>query len=285
MVEPVLARKMWRTLEPYHSMVYFTPHATAAYTALGVAPLAGYFASRSAAMGPVGAEVVIATFYNFHPSVVRAALPGAWEHATPEAVTEARLHAADLALREILGDDAVTSPEVGEAAALARIAAEACTPEGRPIYAAHAALDWPAAPHLALWHAITLLREFRGDGHIAALVTNGVGACEALVTHGATGDSAIPGDILKITRGWSGDEWEAAEARLRDRGWLDDAGSMTPLGEEVRTRIEDQTDALAVAPWAALGGEGSDRLRALVRPWSRAIAGSGVFLADPAGFS
>ena len=220
-MDAVLARKMWRTLEPYHGLVYFTPHATRAYAALGIRGQAGYFASRAAPMGPVPAGVVVATFYNFDPEIVRAAIPAAWSAASPADLVAARLGAIDRALRDVLGDDAVASPEVVEAATLARRAAAGCTPEGRPLFAAHAELAWPDEPHLALWHAVTVLREFRGDGHVAALVTEGLDGCEALVTHGAAAGGNPPAAILQATRGWSDAAWAAAGDRLRDRGLLD----------------------------------------------------------------
>src|SRR5215207_1872115 len=135
-----LARKMWRTLEPYHGMIYFTPRASAAYDALGVPAHAGYFASRAAAKGAVSADVVIATFYNFAPSAVRAAVPAVWSTASPAALVEARLAAADAALRDALPPEALTSDEMAEAAALASEAAQAAAalPSGRPLFAAHA---------------------------------------------------------------------------------------------------------------------------------------------------
>jgi len=281
-MHPVLARKMWRTLEPYHGLVYFTPHATRAYADLGIVGRAGYFASRAAPMGPVAAGVVVATFYNFDPGLVRAAIPAAWEAAAPGAVTAARLAAVDRALREALGDDAVASPEVVEAAGLARTAADGCTPEGRPLYAAHAELAWPDEPHLALWHAVTLLREFRGDGHVAALVTEGLDGCEALVTHAADGDAAVTAGNLQSSRGWSDAAWAAAVARLRDRGLQDASGAFTPAGVEQRARVEAATDEHAMAPWRRLGEVEADRLRALVRPLSKAIVASGLFGGPPA---
>lgn len=277
---PTLARKMWRTLEPYHGLIYFTPHASEAYAGLGVRGRAGYFASRGAALGPVPAEVIIATFYNFHPGLVRSAIPAAWDAASPAALVEARLGAADAALREVLGDGAVTSADMNAAAHTARAAAEACTPEGRPLYAAHAALPWADEPHLVLWQAVTQLREFRGDGHIAALLLEGIDACESLVTHGAAGDNPVTLDVLQATRAWPDDEWEAARARLRDRGWLAGDGTLTETGAAARQRVEALTDERAMAPWRAIGEADADRLRATVRPWSRAIAGSGVFRAD-----
>ena len=271
-----LARKMWRTLEPYHGMIYFTPRATEAYAALGITGRTGYFASRSAPMGAVPASVVIATFFNFRPSLVEASMRGAWEIASPEAMLDARLAGADAALREILGDEVLASSELAEAAELARAAAEACTAPGRPLYAAHAELPWPEEPHLALWHAVTLLREFRGDGHIAALVVEGLDGCEALVTHGSEG--LIPPALLQATRGYTDDEWRAAQDRLEARGWRRD-GEPTALGTEARERIERVTDEQAMAPWISIGEERADRLRALVRPMSKTIATSGVFLA------
>jgi hypothetical protein len=274
---PILARKMWRTLEPYHGLVYFTSRATEAYAALGITGQAGYFASRAAAMGPVPAEVVIATFYNFDPALVRAAIPAAWRSAAPAAVAAARLGAIDLALRDVLGDDALSSDDMRSAAELARRAAEGCPPEGRPLAASHAALPWPDEPHLVLWHAISILREFRGDGHVAALVNEGIDGCEALVTHGAAGDDPVFLDVLRVTRGWSHDAWGAARERLRARGWLDGDDGLTAEGAAVRVRVEAVTDERALAPWLVLGADDCDRLRGLVRPWSKAIAASGAF--------
>jgi hypothetical protein len=276
-MDTTLARKMWRTLEPYHGFIYFSPHATEAYRALGITGQDGYFASRAAAMGAVTGEVVVATFFNFNPAIVLRAFPAAWDAASPAAWSEARLGAADVSLREVLGD-AVGSADIETAAVIARRAAEACSSPGRPLYAGHASLAWPDEPHLALWHAITLLREFRGDGHIAALVDEGLGGCEALVTHGA--DGAVPAAILQSTRGWSDDQWAAAVRSLQDRGWLD-GDAATAAGVEARRRIEDRTDALAMAPWAAIGDDDADALRSLVRPFSRAISESGIFLNRP----
>jgi hypothetical protein len=275
-VDPTVARKTWRTLEPYHGMIYFVPEAVERYAALGVTGRAGYFASRAAPMGPVPAEVVIATFFNFYPGLVRGVIPAAWDHASPAALLGARLDAADAALRR-LAAASVGTAEVKEAALLAHDAATlACErPEGRPLFAGHAALEWPDDDHLVLWHAVTLLREFRGDGHIAALTEAGLTGCEALVVHGATGDVAPA--ILKMSRAWPDDEWARAEASVRDRGWLASDGSLTEAGRAHRDGVERRTDELAAAPWGVIGDEGCVRLRELVRPWSRALVESGEF--------
>jgi len=270
---PAFARQTWRTLEPYHGAVYFSPESAAQYAELGVDARTGYFASRSAALGAAPADLVIATFYNFSPQLVRGAIPAAWEAATPQQFTEARLAGIDATLRRVLGAD-VSSPAVARAAELARTAAEVTVrhPQGRPLFAAHAALPWPTAPHLVLWHAQTLLREFRGDGHVAALLAGGLNGLEALVTHAATGD--IDAQTLRTSRAWTQEQWEEAVRSLRERGWLDDGPdlALTEDGKRRRAEIEHATDSLAALPYLTLGLAACAELRSLVRPFSLALA-------------
>jgi len=273
-----LARKMHRTLEVYHGLVYFAPEPAARYEKLGLGGRSGYFASRAAAMGAVDAEVVIATFFNFNPALVRNALDGVWARVSPDQVLDARHAGADAMLRRTVGEE-VHSDAMVEAAEIARRAATGLEPAGRPLFAAHARLAWPDEPHMVLWHAQTLIREFRGDGHIACLVEAGVDSgCAALVQHAATGE--ITADALRTSRAWSQDEWDATVARLVERGWVHPDGSATEEGARVRAAIEDRTDELAMAPWETIGADDADQLRALVRPFSRAIVGSGGFGLD-----
>ncbi len=269
-MDPVVARKMHRTLEPYHGLVYLVPEAADAYSRIGLREgRMGYFASRAAPMGPVPADVVIATFFNFQPDLVRASIPEAWSLASVDAILEARLALVDTALRRILGDDVVRSSEVVEAERLARLATEGCTPEGRPLYAGHASLAYPDEPHLALWHSLSLLREFRGDGHIAALVAAENDGCDAIVMHVASGE--LP-KAFAATRAWSDTEWAASQEKLRTRGWLGADNDITDAGRESRQWVEDRTDQLALRCWERLGDDRAQRLRTLVRPLSKAIA-------------
>ncbi len=274
-MEPLVGRKTWRTLEPIHGMIYFVPEANAGYKSIGLHGRSGYFASRAAPMGAVDAAVVVATFFNFEPGLVHDAMRGVWERTTPAAVLEARLHAVDTALRRA-DPDAATGTAIAEAAALARRAAEvACEhPEGRPLFAGHAALAWPDEPHLVLWHAQTLLREFRGDGHIAELVTREITGLEALVLHAATGE--VPKAALTATRQWTDEQWAVAVDALAARGWVDADGEFTAAGRTIRDEIEARTDALGLAPYRALGDGGCERLRALARPLSKAIVAGGL---------
>jgi len=260
-----------------HALAYFAPEVDQALTGIGLRPgRMPYFAGRSAAMGEVGPEVVAATFYNFNPEVVARVIPRAWTLASPEQVLAARLEGVDLALTRLLGEGELKSDQVVEAAELAREATAGCTAEGRPLYAAHAGLDWPEPPHLALWHAITLLREHRGDGHIAALLLNGLSGVEALVTHVATG-AGFTVDAAKLTRGWSDEQWTATEQRLRDRGLLDGDGALTGEGVAVRDRVETATEAAARGPWDHLGPEKLARLEELGRDLTRRVVSAGAF--------
>ncbi|MEV1240232.1 hypothetical protein ACIBO2_03180 [Nonomuraea sp. NPDC050022] len=271
-VDMKAARQAWRRLEPVHGMIYFVPEGRKRYAALGLNVRSGYFASRGAALGRASAELVIATFYNFHPDLVRKALPAAWDLATPEQVLAARYEAADEALRRAGIHE---QPELDTVLALARRAAEAACehPQGRPLFAAHAALAWPDDPLLQLWHAQTLLREFRGDGHISTLVTEGVGPLDALVLHAASGE--VPVDFLKLSRAWPEPEWAAAGESLRERGLLD-GHTLSAEGKTLRQHIEARTDALALPAYSALGEEGCERLAELARPFGRAIVDAGL---------
>jgi hypothetical protein len=272
-----IAFRVHRVLDPLHSMSYFAPETEEHLVAAGLRPgRMCYFAGRSAAFGAVGPGVVAATFYNFNPEIVARHIPRAWTLATPERILAARSEAADVALRRLLGDDVIASAELAEAAELAREAAAGCVPEGRPLYAAHADLDWPAEPHLMLWHAITLLREFRGDGHVAALVESGLSGLAALITHTATGKGFLA-DPAKLSRGWSDEQWDAEVDNLRAQGILDEEGRLTEQGEKQRTGIEDVTNRAAMAPWRHLGAEKTERLHDVGRLLSRAAVAAGAF--------
>ncbi|OXM49011.1 SCO6745 family protein [Amycolatopsis alba] len=268
------------TFDVLHSLTYFAPETEAALTGVGLRPgRMTYFAGRAAPMGAVGPGVVAATFYNFNPELVARYIPRAWTLADPEKIIEARFEAADATLTRLLGKDTLGSEEVAEAAELAREATGGCQVDGRPLYAGHADLGWPSEPHLILWHAITLLREHRGDGHIAALVLNGLDGLSALVTHSATGKGFLV-DAAKASRGWSDEQWDGAVARLRDKGILDAEGGLTEAGNDLRERIEAATNAASTGPWEHLGEEKTKRLHELCGPLSRQAVEAGAFPAN-----
>jgi len=269
------ARFLWQRLEPYHGMIYFVPEADQHYTAIGLdAGTMGYFGSRVAAMGEVNAEVVIATFYNFEPARIRAVVPEVWNRASADALWQARLAAVDAALGRLFGAR-LGQPDIVRALDLLQRAVESCHPEGRPLFAGHLAQQWPTEPHIALWFAITLQREYRGDGHIASLTSEGVSGIEALLLHGATG--AVHSKVLQSTRGWNDQEWASARRGLQARGWLDDDGQLTPVGAAHREGVERRTDQLAAAPWLHLSDDDTIWLAALGKELSSTIVAAGTF--------
>ncbi len=276
-MDPHTSGKAARTLETLHALCYFSPEVDQEVAGVGVRQGRGtYFAQRSAAMGRVGPGPVAATFFVFSPSLVAHFVPACWDNADPVEVVEARLRGVDAAYRRLLGEEVVASAEVAEAADLVRTAAEGCVPEGRALYAAHADLDWPEQPHLALWHGLTLLREFRGDGHVAALLSAGLSGCEALVTHTATG-KGFTQPAAQATRGYSDEEWAAAVSALTERGLMTVEGALNDKGQDQRREIESVTDLLAAAPWDALGEAGTARLVEIGRPLVVQALKAGVY--------
>ncbi len=270
------AARAHRCLDSLHSLIYFVPEAEEELTAVGLRPgRMCYFASRSAAMGPVSAGVTAATFYNFNPTLVARHIPRAWTLASTADILAARMTAVDRALRRLLGDDGIAGPDVAEAAELARAATAGLLPEGRALYAAHAELEWPGEPHLVLWQAVTLLREFRGDGHIAALLDADLSGLDALITHTATGRGFLA-DAAKATRGWSDEEWNAGADDLRSRGLLADDG-LTAAGAATRDALERATDRLGSAGWHTLGERRLARLTELGRGLTQRLVGAGAF--------
>lgn len=275
-MDPALVARAHRAVEPLHSHLYFAPEHDEAFSALGLKPgRMSYFAGRAAPMGAVGAGVVTATFYNFSPSLVAHMIPRAWTLASPEQVVEARLGAARASLTRLLGDDVVEGPEVAQLAGLLRDACAALSPEGRPLYAGHADLPWPNEPLLDLWHAASLLREHRGDGHIAALLHADLNGLEALITHTVTGRGFTEA-AARATRGWSEEEWNAEIAALAERGLVED-GALTAAGQDLRARVEAETDVLSAEPWLALGEETTARVVELARGLARILVANGAY--------
>lgn len=282
-IDPRAGRRCHNALNSLHATLYFSPDLGRELGALGVThPRAVNFAVRAAAMGPVGPGTVTAAFYNYKHELVARHVPAVWETATPERILHARARAVDSTLRRLLGEDTVVSEEMAEATRLALRAAEACTRSARPLYAAHADLPVPEEPHLAYFHAATLLREHRGDGHLAVLMSAGLDGLEAVVTHTATGKGMTPKWVF-TTRGWSQEDWDAASGRLRERGLLDADGELTERGAALRTEIEAETDRLDRGPYEHLGAEGVVRLTELGAGFARHVLAAGAFPGDLLG--
>ncbi|ACZ87910.1 SCO6745 family protein [Streptosporangium roseum] len=270
-----LSRGMWHQIEPVHAMLYFSSQAFEEAARLGYdveSRWPSYFAWRWAPLGAAGPRLVTATSYSFSPAMVAEYVPAIWATAVPEKVLDARLRAVDGTYRALLGDR-LDSPDVAEAAELARRAAESVSVAHRPLAAANLDQPWPDEAHLVLWQAYTVLREHRGDGHLAALMAADLDGCEALVSFAAVGAAPVANFA---GRGWSEQEWAAAQDRLAVRGLIDADGQATEQGRRLRDQVERMTDDLAAGPWRALGTRRAERLAQLNLPLLGAAFESGV---------
>lgn len=270
---------MWQLLEPLHAVVYFPPKPREYFESIGLKGFwMGYFASRSAALGPVGPEVVEALFYVFHPAMVARALPDAWDLASPGTVLAARAALADGLLRVALGELA-EGEKVDRAAELATAVAQDAPVAGRPLGAAHAAvpLPPPGNPLGRLWWAASVLREHRFDGHVAALMMGGVRPCEVLVLAAAAGAVGPDGAaILQASRKWSDEEWAEATGSLRTRGWLDEAAALTDAGRAAHEEIEAATDRAAATAYMSVPDTDLDALAKALQPLAERVAATGA---------
>jgi hypothetical protein len=276
---PSLSRRFFDRFEPVHAVTYFAPESRTALDGLGFRGFwMGYFAARSAPLGVVPTQVVTAAFYNFAPERVAKALPAAWDVASPADALRARRESAVEALRRY----GVTDEEAAAAAEPAEKAARSAPLDGRPLFAANLALDWPEEPLAKLWHAATLLREHRGDGHVAVLATLGVAGRESNVLHAAAG--RVPKEMIMRSRDYDQESWEHYRSRLAERGLLDSAGALTDAGRDFKQHIEDSTDRLALTALDALSDDEVERLFRALTPITRKVVAAGdVPAATPMG--
>ncbi|MRK00318.1 hypothetical protein GEV27_02165 [Aeromicrobium sp. S22] len=269
----ILRRSFWHAVETIHHVVYFAPDAKATFEQVGLkGTWMGYFASRSVALGTPGPEVVIAAFHGFAPRMVHRALPSAWAMASRDDILEARYELARRTIKP--GFEGVDVPALATGLQSALPGLQLA---GRPLAAGHVGLPVPEDDLGALWHGASALRELRGDSHVAVLTAAGIDGVEANVLAVAAG-LAMTGQ--QQLRGWTDEEWEAAAARLRDRGWIDAAYAITEDGIAARTQIESDTDR---ATQAAVSAEATRHLASvadLAVQASKQIVAAGI---DPTG--
>ncbi|KQU56501.1 hypothetical protein ASG84_20250 [Rhodococcus sp. Leaf278] len=281
MTTPIaLARAAYKTLEPFHVTAYFNPELGTAYEDTGLDGHAWYVGARAAPMGLCAPSVVAAAFYNFNPALIERAWPAAVAVGL-DAVSDRRWALLDSVLGTALGslaDDAALATLAGRLGDIGDTASFA----GRPLAAAWHSTERPDVPHLALWHSITVLREWRGDGHLAALIDAELDPVEAAVFHEAVrptpqaGRRALGKRITQLTRQWSDSEWDSAAERLATRGLLtisSDGETLTDNGTALDQHIEDRTDAMASAVWRDVPG--AEELITSARPYVKAVIDAG----------
>ncbi|MEU3739987.1 hypothetical protein AB0E78_23310 [Streptomyces sp. NPDC032198] len=268
-------RDVSRAISAAHLFIYLVPETAEEAAELGVTDRGpAYLAFRSAAMGVVPWQVTLAAFYNFSPRAVRA-MAGVWDAAPPERWQAARFLAAGRAMRRV--DIHLTDDHLAEARSLIDPVVAGVDYAGKVLAAANASVVLPPDPLVALWQQITVAREWRGDAHLVVLAANGLGPCDCLVLHTATG--RLPTALARATRRWDDEEWSAAAARLVARGWLDSHGVITDPGSAAHERIEVETDEHCAALWAPIGNAGARRFASLIAPIANAFTAAGTFQA------
>jgi hypothetical protein len=279
------ARSMWTLFEPIHAVTYFAPEARAAFEEAGLHGFwRGYFAGRAAPLGPAGAAVVTASFFNFAPAFVARAIPAVWDLITPEDALRTRLAGAEAGLRGVL---AGREAEAEVAAGLLWQAIGELDFSGRVLAAANAALPVAdsgsagggsagggsagggSAAVARLWQAATLLREHRGDGHFAALAAADIDGCEAVALRCCMD---LRREDIQPVRGWTDEQWDNALAGLADRGWVGAGGQLTTAGQAAHDAVENATDWAAARPWARLGADATAELAGVLTPLAKACA-------------
>jgi hypothetical protein len=277
-----VGRRFRDALEPVAANVYFAPEAIAAYGELGLDYPEGYFASRGACLGHPSGEVIAAAFGVFYPPLVKMLVDQAWSKTTPAAVLAARETGAVAAMERLLGDVA-TADEIATATDLLRRMADAGAVAGRALFAGLRAQGWPGTPWGDLWRAADLVREYRGDSHLASWVAHGLSAPEVMLLSEPWWGLQL--NTAMRTRAWPDEEVAAAIEALRKRGLLaaeSEGDALTAEGEALRESVEEMTDRSMAPLFEVIGPSGAADLLALIEPWAAAIVERGGAPAPPA---
>lgn len=274
-----LARRSQKAFEVFVGMMFLSREVRDLSKALGLRGRQGYFLQRSAPLGAVPGQVVAATFYNFNPTQVIPLVDSGWQVTTPEIIWREYTQACEAALTRLLVPVEAEPDLMGnveKALPLVRKATSQLSPAGRPLFAACQALPWPEDSSIKiLWHGLNLLREYRGDGHVAVLLAEGLDPVECLLVSAAY-SQRIPLPLLIKLRMWDEEAVKAAQQRLDEEDILRD-GVLTDKGREMREHIELLTDQRDTAPFETLGEAGADELIGLVEPLNlRVVKHGGV---------
>lgn len=268
------ARRLFELFEPIAVVTYMADEPTEAVMALGLPTRwDAYFAGRAAPLGrDAPAALVHALFYNFAGGEVERHIPRVWDMVTPEAASAERQRGSVTALRRLLGALA-DAPGVARSADLLMKAGTSAAAEGRGLYAAVRTLPLPTEPVARLWHGANLLREHRGDGHVAALLTSGIGGTEAHVLHALSEGTHAEnfGRLSHLPRA----QLTAVIDAMRARDLIGPDGWLTAAGRQTKDRVESLTDALAAPAYETLDSGEIDQLVEDLGPISAALHAAG----------
>lgn len=266
------ARRLRDALEPIATQGWWSRPPNERLAALGLGFFDGYVWGRAAALGEPAAPVVVATFGVFEPGLLMAVYDQARSTASRDDVLAAREQGAVESLVSLVSDAdaaAIADPLLDALAALDGM--------GRPLFSALRGLPLPVSPHGRLWRSAELVREHRGDGHLATCVAAGLDA----VTSNVLTELWLGYDLgaYSGTRGFAGEQLATTLAMLEAGGWVAD-GALTDAGRTRRLSIEQQTDATQEQLVTRLGSA-IDAVTAAAAVISEQILASGSFPPDP----
>jgi hypothetical protein len=267
------SRRLRDAIEPIATICWWSEPAYDAYAALGLDFLQGYVWSRGCVLGEPDGGVVAAAFGVFEPGLIGQLYDAARAACGLADIRAARESGAVAALRTVLG----VPERAAEVTGALRRGVEAMDTASRPLFAGLAGLSWPPDELGQLWHACVMLRELRGDSHLAACVAAGLTGLEAnLVTELQVG---WPQHSYTATRGWPPEAMNLATVSLSERGLV--AGdTLTEAGSRLRAGIEEATDRQLAPALDAIGPDLPGILPPL-QEWSRQIVDHGWFPPDP----
>lgn len=263
------ARRLRDVLAPIGEHAIWSPRTNEVLDKLGLGFVPAYLWGRAVGLGDPPGEVVAAAFGVYEPRLVTAVYEHARRQCGRAGFLAAREEATIASLSDILGDVDVT----GSVAVLRR-GVEAADNCGRALFSGLNSLDWPDDPVGQLWRACDLLREHRGDSHMAVWIAAGLGPVAVnLLTELWLG---MPlGVYTAMRRGWPEADIVSAVAELEARGLVSGA-EITAAGRVFRDQLEDRTDALEQPVVDAMGEDFEPVIQAL-DTWSTTIAASGAF--------
>ncbi|MFC5065103.1 SCO6745 family protein [Actinomycetospora atypica] len=268
------ARRLRDAIEPVAMVHVHSEEAREQYEAIGLDRFTGYVLGRAGTLGLPPTPLVLATFGVFEPDMLSGVYEGGLTTATVPDVLAAKQAGALRCLHRVLGEP---GRDVEEVVTVLRGGLDGAPSIGKPLFAGLSALDWPGDAWGRLWHATNLLREFRGDAHLAALVAHGIGALESnLLTEALVGI-----DLRRYTRtrSWPEAAIDAAVDDLVDRALLARDGTLTTRGAAVRHDIEDATEAVLDDVLEGME-HGLDLVVERCTVWSRALREAGAFPDD-----
>ena len=270
------ARRLRDAIEPLACQSIWSEEAAERYVELGLDDwFAAYIWERTAALGTPPTALAVMAMGVWNADLIGPLFDKAIAAISQQDIVAVRLTAPGATVRRLLGDIEAEAAPVLEAL---RRGIEAADATARPLFAGLTAEPWPEDVAAALVHACHLLREHRGDSHLAVCALAGLDPVEMnILTALYCGHEPL---TYTATRGWTQEQMTAALERLRGRG-LVSGSSFSEEGLQFRHRLEDQTDAMQQSIIDAMSSHLDDHIERL-DAWSNALIATGGAPPDPA---